>query len=153
MKKLIFLNTIFLILCFIMFLLGTFPKEEVKQVQEINIQEIHTQEEYSQILEEESFENRELMESFVRKFHKISKQEIKILLDTLENNAKEPIIMLSIYSVESKFDKEANSYLGAKYGRGIGQVSEIALADYNRVNKTEYTPDDLYDIDTKVIVS
>ena len=138
MKKLIFLNTIFLILCFIMFLLGTFPKEEIKQVQEINIQE-----EYSQILEEESFENRDLMESFVRRFHKLSKQEIKILLDTLENNAKEPIIMLSIYSVESKFDKEANSYLGAKYGRGIGQVSEIALADYNRVNKTEYTPDDL----------
>ena len=83
MKKLIFLNTIFLILCFIMFLLGAFPKEEVKQVQEINIQE-----EYSQILEEESFENRNLMESFVRRFHKLSKQEIKILLDTLENNAK-----------------------------------------------------------------
>ena len=153
MKKLIFLNTIFLILCFIMFLLGTFPKEEIKQVQEINIQEINTQEEYSQILEEESFENRKLMESFVKRFHNLSKQEIKILLDTLENNAKEPIIMLSIYSVESKFDKEANSYLGAKYGRGIGQVSEIALADYNRVNKTEYTPDDLYDIATNVIVS
>ena len=45
MKKLIFLNTIFLILCFIMFLLGTFPKEEIKQVQEINIQEAKTQEE------------------------------------------------------------------------------------------------------------
>ena len=148
MKKLIFLNTIFLILCFIMFLIGSFPEKEVKQVQEINIQE-----EYSQILEEESFENRELMESFVRRFHKLSKQDIKILLDALENNAKEPIIMLSIYSVESKFDKEANSYLGAKYGRGIGQVSEIALADYNRVNKTEYTPDDLYDIATNVIVS
>ena len=158
MKKLIFLNTIFLVLCFIMFLLGSFPEQETKQVQEINIQEINiqevsTQEEYSQILEEENFENRKLMESFVRKFHKLSKQETKILLDTLENNAKEPIIMLSIYSVESKFDKEANSYLGAKYGRGIGQVSEIALADYNRVNKTEYTPDDLYDIATNVIVS
>ena len=152
MKKLIFLNTIFLILCFIMFLFGTFPKEEIKQVQEINIQEVNVQEEYSQILKEESFENRELMESFVRKFHKLSKQEIKILLDTLENNAKEPIIMLSIYSVESKFDKEANSYLGAKYGRGIGQVSEIALADYNRVNKTEYTPADLYDIATNIII-
>ena len=153
MKKLIFLNTIFIILCFIMFLVGSITREEVKQVQEINIQEENTQEEYSQILEEESFENRELMESFIRRFHKLSKQEIKILLDTLENNAKEPIIMLSIYSVESKFDKEANSYLGAKYGRGIGQVSEIALADYNRVNKTEYTPDDLYDIATNVIVS
>ena len=153
MKKLIFLNTIFLILCFIMFLIGSITKEEEKQVQEINIQEVNTQEEYSQILEEESFENRNLMESFVRRFHKLSKQEIKILLDTLENNAKEPIIMLSIYSVESKFDKEANSYLGAKYGRGIGQVSEIALADYNRVNKTEYTPDDLYDIATNVIIS
>ena len=129
MKKLIFLNTIFLILCFIMFLIGSFPEKEIKQVQEINTQEVNTQEEYSQILEEESFENRELMESFVRRFHKLSKQDIKILLDTLENNAKEPIIMLSIYSVESKFDKEANSYLGAKYGRGIGQVSEIALAD------------------------
>ena len=66
-----------------MFLLGTFPKEEIKQVQEINMQEINTQEEYSQILEEESFENRNLMESFVRRFHKLSKQEIKILLDTL----------------------------------------------------------------------
>ena len=96
MKKLIFLNTIFLVLCFIMFLLGSFPKEEIKQIQEINLQEINAQEEYSQILEEESFENRDLMESFVRRFHKLSKQEIKILLDTLENNAKEPIIMLSI---------------------------------------------------------
>ena len=139
MKKLIFLNTIFLILCFIMFLVGSITREEVKQVQEVN-----TQEEYSQILEEESFDNRNLMESFVKRFHKLSKQEIKILLDTLENNAKEPIIMLSIYSVESKFDKEANSYLGAKYGRGIGQVYEIELADYNRENPTEYTPDDYY---------
>ena len=99
MKKLIFLNTIFLILCFIMFLLGIFPKEEIKQVQEVNVQEVNVQEEYSQILKEESFENRELMESFVRKFHKLSKQEIKILLDTLKNNTKQTIIMLSIYSV------------------------------------------------------
>ena len=97
MKKLIFLNTIFLILCFIMFLLGSFPEKEIKQVQEISTQEANTQEEYSQILEEKNFENRELMESFVRRFHKLSKQDIKILLDTLENNAKEPIIMLSIY--------------------------------------------------------
>ena len=52
MKKLIFLNTIFLILCFIMFLLGSFPEKEVEQVQEINIQKANAQEEYSQILEE-----------------------------------------------------------------------------------------------------
>ena len=32
-------------------------------------------------------------------------------------------------------------------------MSEIALAEYNRVNKTEYTPNDLYDIATNVIVS
>lgn len=150
MKKAIGLTVTFLLLCFIMFLIGNCSKKEIKEENKISIQE---EEKYVQILEEENFENRNLMETFVKSFRKLSKQDIKILLDTLENNAKEPIIMLSIYSVESKFDKEANSYLGAEYGRGIGQVSEIALADYNRVNKTEYTPNDLYDIVTNVIVS
>ena len=54
MKKLIFLNTIFLILCFIMFLLGSFPEKEVEQVQEINIQEVNAQADMGAIAQEDA---------------------------------------------------------------------------------------------------
>lgn len=34
--------------------------------------------------------------------------------------------------------------------RGLMQCSKYALADYNRINKTEYTMDDLFDIDINI---
>jgi hypothetical protein len=36
--------------------------------------------------------------------------------------------------------------------RGLMQCSKYALADYNRINKTEYTMDDLFDIDINIEV-
>jgi soluble lytic murein transglycosylase-like protein len=53
---------------------------------------------------------------------------------------------LVLGAVESDFIKNAVSKSGAKYGRGIWQVSEIALADYNRIHKTSYRAQDLFDI-------
>jgi hypothetical protein len=53
---------------------------------------------------------------------------------------------LVLGAVESNFLKNAVSKAGAKYGRGIWQVSEIALADYNRVNGTNYKYSELFDV-------
>ena len=78
-------------------------------------------------------------------------RQIKEFLD--KYSKVENKIMISIYIVESKFNQYANSYLGAKYGRGIGQVSEIALDEYNRKNKTNYKYNDLYDLEINIMIS
>lgn len=54
-------------------------------------------------------------------------------------------LILALASVESDFLPTANSYLGPEYGRGILQVSEIALLDYNNRTGSSYEPQDLYD--------
>lgn len=54
-------------------------------------------------------------------------------------------LILALASVESDFIPTANSYLGPEYGRGILQVSEIALLDYNNRTGSSYEPQDLYD--------
>lgn len=54
-------------------------------------------------------------------------------------------LILALASVESDFLPTANSYLGPEYGRGILQVSEIALLDYNNRTGSAYKPQDLYD--------
>jgi soluble lytic murein transglycosylase-like protein len=54
-------------------------------------------------------------------------------------------LILALASVESDFLPTANSYLGPEYGRGILQVSEIALLDYNNRTGNSYEPQDLYD--------
>lgn len=96
---------------------------------------------------------REKQIRFVKKYGHLTETEIEILLDTLNENAKNPTIMLCIYKKESDFKKRAESYLGPVYGRGVGQVSEIGLADYNENNIVKYKPEDLYDIRINVIVS
>lgn len=50
----------------------------------------------------------------------------------------------SIIWRESKNKPNAISSRGAKYGRGLGQISEIALDDYNTIHKTTWNPDDLF---------
>lgn len=45
--------------------------------------------------------------------------------------------ILSLIGVESKFNPTADSYLGARYGRGLMQVSEIALEEYNNWHSPE----------------
>lgn len=67
---------------------------------------------------------------------------------TIENKK-----MIALYTIESKFNKYANSYKGEKYGRGLGQVSEIALIEYNRLTKSNYKPNDLYNIEINIKVS
>lgn len=55
-------------------------------------------------------------------------------------------LVLSIIAVESNFKKNVNSYLGSKYGRGLMQVSEIVLTEYNWTNyKNTKKVSDLYD--------
>lgn len=54
-------------------------------------------------------------------------------------------LVLSIIAVESNFKKNVNSYLGSKYGRGLMQVSEVVLTEYNWMNyKNTKKVSDLY---------
>ena len=56
----------------------------------------------------------------------------------------EEIDLSIIAQIESNGNTFADSYRGAKYGRGLHQVSEICLTEYNNYNKTNYKPKDLY---------
>ena len=49
-----------------------------------------------------------------------------------------------IIQIESGGDPNAVSFAGAKNGRGLMQISEIVLKEYNQVNKTNITVDSLY---------
>lgn len=60
--------------------------------------------------------------------------------------------LLAMMSVESSFIIKVPSHLGALYGRGLLQVSEIALSDFNSWNGKEYTVDDLYSIEKNIEV-
>ena len=50
-----------------------------------------------------------------------------------------------IAQIESSGNPLAVSYRGAKYGRGLYQISEIALLDFNRENKVKIAPQSLFD--------
>jgi hypothetical protein len=63
-----------------------------------------------------------------------------------------PITLLAIISSESDFTYNIDSFLGAKYGRGLMQVSDIALLEYNNRNKTNIEVSELYDIETNIKV-
>lgn len=64
------------------------------------------------------------------------------------SDAKAEINMDALAMIESSGRADATSFLGARYGRGKYQVSELLLIDYNRINHTNIQPDDLYDADT-----
>lgn len=53
----------------------------------------------------------------------------------------------SLIGAESEFYQYAVSYLGHKYGNGLMQVSQIVLTEYNWKHNTNYTINDLYDMD------
>jgi soluble lytic murein transglycosylase-like protein len=55
-------------------------------------------------------------------------------------------VIVTLIEAESDFSYRANSNLGAEYGRGLMQVSENGLIDYNLWNGTKYKPKDLYNI-------
>lgn len=61
--------------------------------------------------------------------------------------------MLAIWSEESDYYQYAISHAGEKAGKGIGQVSYLGRLDYNRVNGTLYTQDDLFDLETNIEIA
>lgn len=63
--------------------------------------------------------------------------------------------IMSLIGVESWFNPNATSYKGAKYGRGLCQVSEIVLKEYNWHNEYGdiFEPNDLYDIEINIKVA
>ena len=61
-------------------------------------------------------------------------------------------LIYSIIAKESEFNKTAKSYLGSKYGRGLMQVSEIGLADYNSKNGKHYTSEMLDEININIMI-
>jgi soluble lytic murein transglycosylase-like protein len=61
-------------------------------------------------------------------------------------------VLLGMIAQESNFIVNANSFLGASYGRGLMQVSEIALKDFNNKMGYDYKPKDLYDPEINLIV-
>jgi soluble lytic murein transglycosylase-like protein len=59
-------------------------------------------------------------------------------------------VILTLIDTESQFKYTAVSNLGPENGRGITQVSEIGLKDYNSWHGTHYTYKDLYDPETNI---
>lgn len=87
------------------------------------------------------------------KLHNFEIEKIKNCVEKYTDSLEQYFTMIGLYCVESHFNPKADSYMGAKYGRGLGQVSEIALEEYNRKNNTDYKPTDLYDIETNIKIS
>src|SRR5574344_1077117 len=56
-------------------------------------------------------------------------------------------IILALVDSETEFISSADSFIGASAGRGLTQISEIALCEYNRYHSKKYTNKDLYNID------
>jgi len=66
----------------------------------------------------------------------------------------EAIDLDRIIAIESGGRTHVDSFRGAKFGRGLCQVSEICLREYNDFNGTNYSPQDLYKPDiNKAIAS
>jgi hypothetical protein len=81
-------------------------------------------------------------------------KDLNLIYESAEYYCNERGIPLDIFMCmgreESNFKKFADSFLGPESGRGVWQVSEAVLEDFNnkyawRFNKF-YTPNDLYDI-------
>jgi soluble lytic murein transglycosylase-like protein len=69
-----------------------------------------------------------------------------------EEKTVEGIDLGRISQIESSGNPEAVSYRGAKYGRGLHQISEVALRDYNKATGEKIKPSQLFDsrVNTKV---
>lgn len=65
----------------------------------------------------------------------------------------EEINMQALATIESSNGLHQDSFLGSKYGRGLYQVSEVLLSDYNRLNGCNIRPQDLYDDAVNEIVA
>lgn len=67
------------------------------------------------------------------------------LINVPSSFASVEINLKALSQIESSNNPHAVSFLGSRYGRGLYQVSEVALKDYLRYHKEErITPDDLF---------
>lgn len=64
-----------------------------------------------------------------------------------------PINMKAIAQIESSNNPKAVSYVGAKYGRGTYQISEICLKDFNEMTNASYLPSELFDSEINYEIS
>jgi len=79
---------------------------------------------------------------------------LMFILKTTTSVYPSPQINFSrLAEIESNNNPNAVSFRGAKHGRGTYQVSEAALADYNRANSAQIAPEDLFCPDTNYKVS
>lgn len=106
---------------------------------------------------------------FIQSYNKsISYENAKLLIEIINNEIYnydwiEYEFYLSLCCQESKFKNitlsnnnlicKTNSFLGAEFGRGISQVSEIALLEYNNKTNSNYLSNDLYDVKINVKIS
>jgi len=63
------------------------------------------------------------------------------------------IDMERLAMIESSNNPNAVSYRGAKYGRGLYQVSEICLYEYNEMTGNDYQPKDLFNPHINTLVA
>ena len=87
---------------------------------------------------------------------RVSSHNASDIYDYAIENAKvfgfDYTMILGMIATESRFITKEESFLGAKYGRGLMQVSEVALKDYNDWNGTKYTAEDLYKANTNIMI-
>lgn len=62
---------------------------------------------------------------------------IDCMLCDVANASEISIDMHALSSIESSCNPNAISFIGAKYGRGLYQISEIALKEYNNYHTEE----------------
>lgn len=86
----------------------------------------------------------------------LTKQEIIRIIRAIEKYCVEyntnKVTIFSMAQVESRYRVRIPSRLGAKYGRGLLQVSEVALKDFNLWTGKNYTVEDLYTIEKNIEV-
>ena len=115
-----------------------------------------TSSDYGTHYTKDSLEIRERIIDCMQKYSvkSVSRRQLANILDLSAMEAVkldlELPTMLAIIATETNFKPYAVSCAGAKHGRGLMQVSEIALLDYNKSNGTKYAPKDLFDIEINI---
>ena len=145
--KVLLLVLTFVVLVGILILMGSMSSKPISEVQ------ITTQiKEATLQIEEPLVNQRDLNFEIVQDLNGfLSKADVYELVDSVnfysELNEIPSIVVYGMMWQESSFRPKAKSHLGSEYGKGLLQVSDVALADYIRKHPTcTYVPSDLYDI-------
>lgn len=110
---------------------------------------------------DQSFDLDRIIEDYVKRIVKISKRKVSeeqafIILQTaseVANLYKIPLnIILGMIAQESNFLSTAESFLGPEYGRGLMQVSDIGLKDFNLKTGSNISTLELYNPKVNLIV-